>query len=113
QCERDEDVWPSREVYSTSADGATWDPPRELFPQGISTCLRMYFYHAPNGRMLAIAGLRTSTEEVQEETKGSMVVRQIMPDHALGQVYRLQLVGDATSDLPAFDMSPDAAFVEA
>lgn len=113
QCEKDEDIWPSREVYSTSADGATWDPPRELFPQGISTCLRMYFYLAPNGRMLAIAGLRTSREEVQEELKGSLVVRQIMSDHALGPVYRLQLVGQMTSDLPAFDTSPDAAFIEA
>lgn len=113
QCEKDEDIWPSREVYSTSADGATWDPPRELFPQGISTCLRMYFYVAPNGRMLVIAGLRTSTEEVQEETKGSMVVRQIMSDHALGQVYALQLVGNTKTDLPVFDSSPDAAFVEA
>ena len=112
-CEKDEDVWPSRELYSTSADGATWDPPRELFPQGQSICLRMYFYHAPNGQMLAIAGLRTSNAEVDEETKGSLVVRQIMQDHALGQVYLLQRVGNAKSNLPAFDSSPDAAFVEA
>src|SRR6266545_1458442 len=68
-CERDEDVWPSRELFSTSSDGATWTDPRELFPQGLSTPLRMYFYHAPNGRMLAIAGLRVNTADTDEETK--------------------------------------------
>lgn len=113
QCERDEDIWPSREVFSTSADGATWDPPRELFPQGLSTCLRMYFYHAPNGRMLVIAGLRQSTEEVDEETKGSLIVREIQADHALGKVQLLQRVGNIKTDLPSFDTSPDTAFVEA
>ena len=112
-CEKDEDVWPSRELYSTSTDGAAWDSPRELFPQGQSICLRMYFYHAPNGQMLAIAGLRTSLEEVEEETKGSLIVRQIRPDHALGPVYLLQRVGQAKSDLPAFDSAPDLAFIEA
>src|SRR5687767_5773364 len=34
QCQKDEDVWPSREVYSTSGDGEKWDAPKELFPQG-------------------------------------------------------------------------------
>src|SRR3954449_2116495 len=62
-CERDEDVWPSRELFSTSIDGETWTAPAELFPQGVSTPLRMYFYRATNGRMLAIAGLRPDTNE--------------------------------------------------
>src|SRR5439155_14191141 len=26
-CERDEDVWPSRELYSTSTDGRAWSEP--------------------------------------------------------------------------------------
>src|SRR4051812_5709277 len=30
-CEKDEDVWPSREVYSTSSDGYHWSAPVELF----------------------------------------------------------------------------------
>src|SRR3954465_6936018 len=60
-CEKDEDVWPSRELFSTSTDGVDWGQPQELFPQGVSTPLRMYFFHAPNGRMLAIAGLRVDT----------------------------------------------------
>jgi len=39
-CEKDEDIWPSRELLATSVDGATWSQPIELFPQGISTPLR-------------------------------------------------------------------------
>ncbi|MGC4031266.1 MAG: hypothetical protein QM754_05905 [Tepidisphaeraceae bacterium] len=73
----------------------------------------MYFYHAPNGRMLAIAGLRVSHEEVNEETKGKLIVRQIMPDHALGEVFSLQLLGDTKTGLRPFTASPDSAFVEA
>src|SRR5205814_9411689 len=44
QCERDEDVGVSRELYATSADGVNWSSPAELFPQGSSTALRMYFF---------------------------------------------------------------------
>jgi hypothetical protein len=73
----------------------------------------MYFYHAPNGRMLAIAGLRQGTEEVDEELKGSLIVREIQADHALGKVHLLQRIGQAKTDLPMFDTSADAAFVEA
>ena len=60
-CERDEDVWPSRELYSASVDGMSWSDPQEMFPQGVSTPLRMYFFHATNGRMFMIAGLRADT----------------------------------------------------
>ena len=31
--EKDEDVWPWHELYSTSADGEHWSAPGELFPQ--------------------------------------------------------------------------------
>src|SRR5689334_22445660 len=65
-CERDEDIWPSRELFSTSIDGATWSDPQEMFPQGVSTPLRMYFFHAPNGRMLVIAGLRGDIDKTSE-----------------------------------------------
>ena len=51
-CERDEDVWPSRELFSTSIDGSIWTKPAELFPKGMSVCLRIYFYRADNDRML-------------------------------------------------------------
>src|SRR5215218_6936820 len=60
-CEKDEDVWPSRELFAASDDGVRWSKPAELFPQGVSTALRMYFFYSRGtGRMLAIAGMRVS-----------------------------------------------------
>jgi len=112
--QKDEDVWPAHEVYSTSLDGFTWTPPAELFPQGISTSLRMYFFHAPNGRMLAIAGLRTGTEKLVEAQKTGVVVREILADHTLAKVFTL-IPGNRLAMIPQplFDTSPDSGFVEA
>ncbi len=87
-CEIDEDIWPSRELYSTSSDGVKWDEPREMFPQAISTCLRIYFYHAKNGVMLMFGGLRTGPSKTDEANKGAMVVRRINEDHTLGPIFR-------------------------
>ncbi|WP_428937377.1 exo-alpha-sialidase [Fontivita pretiosa] len=114
-CEKDEDIWPSRELFSTSIDGVEWSPPQEMFPQGVSTALRMYFYHAPNGRMLMIAGLRAGTQKVQEDLKGGIVVREIRADHTLGEVFVLQAPAALAADHrpPMFQQSPDAGFVEA
>jgi hypothetical protein len=111
--EVDEDVWPSREVYSTSEDGITWSPPSELFPQGVSTSLRMYFFHAPNGRMLVIAGQRVSEEKLNEQTKRGAVVREIRNDHSLGDVFTLILDPACKNPPSIFDTSADAGFVEA
>jgi hypothetical protein len=112
-CQRDEDVWPARELYSTSTDGVDWSLPRELFPQGTSTALRMYFYHAPNGRMLAIAGLRGGTEKTNEDTKSALVVREICADHTLGEVFTLQRPRGDVKRPPMFDTSRDEQFVKA
>ncbi|MEO6434329.1 MAG: exo-alpha-sialidase, partial [Tepidisphaeraceae bacterium] len=120
-CERDEDVWPSRELYSTSIDGRTWTDPVELFPQGVSTPLRMYYFHAaaPHHRMLAIAGLRIDQADTDEDTKGGLVVREIRTDHTLGDVFTLQppprvAVGPKAHAFPSnFDTSPDTGFVAA
>jgi hypothetical protein len=112
-CEKDEDVWPSRELYSTSADGANWSHPVEMFPQGVSTPLRMYFFHKPNGRMLMIAGLRADTRNTDEDTKGGLVVREIFDDHRVGPIFTLRRVGDVRAPAPMFDLSPDPGFVEA
>jgi hypothetical protein len=108
-CERDEDVWPSRELFSTSTDGRTWTSPREMFPQGISTPLRMYFFRASNDRMLAIAGMRVDTADTSEDRKGPLVVREISADHELGEVFAVQGAGP----MPSFERSPDTAFVAA
>ncbi len=140
--ERDEDTGMSRELYRTSADGEHWSELAELFPPGVSTPLRMYFFHAPNGRMLAIAGLRTDSEKTDERTKGPLVVREIKADHTLGEVFTLRPPAEESTGLevgatvalspqnlqsgtgvqlpsqhegrpPMFDTAKDAGFVEA
>jgi hypothetical protein len=113
-CERNEDVWPSRELLSSSTDGRTWSKPVEMFPQGVSTPLRMYFFHAPNGRMLIIAGLRLNHDKLKEKEKGPLVVREIKGDHTLGEVFTLRTPTDSVPNQPPpFDQSADKTFVEA
>jgi hypothetical protein len=75
----------------------------------------MYFFHAPIGRMLAIAGLRGSTENMNERKKGALVVREILGDHSLGPVYLLRppTEGNANKAPAAFESSSDAGFVQA
>jgi len=113
--EKDEDVGISRELYSTSTDGFQWEPPRELFPMGSSTASRMYFFRAPNGRMLVIAGLRTSAERMTERMKGALVVREILSDHSLGPVHVLIPPADpaGAKPLPRYQDATDKQFIEA
>jgi hypothetical protein len=113
--QRDEDTWPWHELYSTSTDGIAWSAPAELFPQGVSTPLRMYFFCAPNGRMLAIAGLRLGETRLQEKNKHSLVVREILANHALGPVFTMLARGTGGGNsLPAmFTEAADKGFVEA
>ena len=109
-CERDEDVWPSRELFSTSIDGRRWSDPAELFPHGLSTPLRMYFYFAREaGRMLAIAGGRMDTSDTDEDRKGPLVVREIRADHSLSDVCTLQGGGALTH----FEQCGDGGFIAA
>ncbi len=110
---RDEDTWPARELYSSSADGVTWTAPAELFPLGTSNPLRMYFFHAPNGQMLAIAARRVVRGKITDATQGGVVVREILADHALGPVYTLILSGPPAGAPAPFRASPERKFVEA
>ncbi|MDB6028227.1 MAG: hypothetical protein JWM68_4450 [Verrucomicrobiales bacterium] len=115
-CEKDEDVGVSRELYATSKDGLHWSEPKLLFPQGISTAMRMYFFHAPNGHMLAVAGLRTSKDTTSEYKKGSLIVREIHADHSLGDVFLLRPPNEVTNTVtipPLYSSSRDRRFVEA
>src|SRR6185369_6104685 len=93
--------------------GRTWTQPQEMFPQGVSTPLRMYFFHSSNGRMLVIAGLRVDTKDTDEDTKNALVVREIRADHTLGEVFTLQANAGVTKHPPRFDESRDAAFIAA
>jgi hypothetical protein len=115
-CEKDEDTWPSRELYSSSTDGQQWAKPAEMFPQGVSMPQRMYFYLAGNRRMLVTAGLRVTHEKLEERNKGPMVVREIRADHSLGDVYTLRRHESIPPDLkipPFYKDASDAGFVEA
>jgi hypothetical protein len=111
--EKDEDIWPAREVYSTSEDGVNWSRPGELFPMGVSTSLRAYFFRAPDGRMLTFAGLRVSQDKLDEAKKDGAVVREIRADHSLGDVFTLIASPEAKSSPQFYKTSGDPKFVEA
>ena len=110
--EKDEDTWPWREVYSTSTNGFTWSAPAELFPQGVSNPLRMHFFHASNGRMLAIAGLRRGEVKLTDKNRDTLVVREILADHTLGPCFTL-LTPTPAVGTEFFTNSADKGFVEA
>jgi hypothetical protein len=113
-CEKDEDVGVSRELYSTSKDGEKWSAPELLFPEGLSTAMRMYFFHAPNGRMLAVAGYRTSKDTTAEYKKGSLIVREIRGDHSLGDVFMLRPPSEVTNTtVQSYSTAKNRGFVEA
>jgi hypothetical protein len=113
-CKVDEDTWPSRELISSSVDGKVWTKPAEMFPQGVSTSLRMFFYLAPNGRMLLIAGLRKNHEKTKELTKEGLVVRELLADHSLGNVFTLKSPAISSTDYPSvFETSTDKDFIKA
>lgn len=121
--EKDEDTWPARQLFSTSNNGSDWSKPRELFPQGTSTPLRMWFYRASNDVMLAIAGLRTSNGKTIEKNKSGLVARRINTDHSLGEVHVLRQPAswregsakpkEIFKSMPSYDKCADAGFVRA
>ncbi len=110
--EKDEDIWPWREVYSTSTNGSTWSSPAELFPQGVSNPLRMHFFLAPNGRMLAIAGLRRDETKLTDKDRDTLVVREILADHNLSPYYML-LAPTPVASPEFYTNSTDRGFVDA
>jgi len=113
-CEKDEDTWPSRELLSWSVNGKEWSNPVEMFPMGVSTPLRMYFFLAPNGRMLIIAGMRVSREKLSERKKNALVVRELHAGHSLGKVFSLRVPPEPFSSMPSlFETCNDKGFVEA
>ena len=113
-CERDEDTLPSHELISWSTDGKGWSKPVEMFPQGVSTPLRMYFFLAPNGQMLVIAGMRVDENNFVERRKGPLVVRELRADHTFGDVFTLRAPAQAiVHQPPLFETSAEKGFVEA
>jgi hypothetical protein len=111
--QKDEDTFPAREVLASSADGISWSKPTELFPIGLTNTLRMDFYHAKNGKMLAIAARRVVFGKMTNATQGGVVVRELRDDGSLGPVFTLIASPATPPGVDSFQKSGDSAFVEA
>jgi hypothetical protein len=109
---KDEDRPPSKVVFSTSADGLTWTRPADLFPREWAWACRFYFSLSGNNRMLAFCVAKSNNDgKISEDKKSILLVREIMPDHRLGDVFTLI---NPQPGLPAsFENSADKDFVAA
>jgi len=84
-----EDNPPVRLVYATSDDGFNWTEPKDLYPFNRAYNSRFYFYHSSNDRMLVFASGWYPTDNVAEDRKDRLYVREITADHQLGKIYTL------------------------
>jgi hypothetical protein len=74
----------------------------------------MFFFLAPNGRMLVIAGLRMNHDKLLEKNKGPLIVRELRADHSLGEIFTLRPPAIAvTNQPPSFETAADTKFAEA
>jgi hypothetical protein len=109
---KDEDIPPSQVMYATSSDGFNWSAPRNLFPPEMGWSLRFYFYLASNGRMLVFAsGPYHVDTRVSEKDKSTLLVRELISEDRLGDVYTL--VNPGPGYPPAYTQSSDVQFLAA
>jgi len=106
-----EDNPPVRLVYATSDDGFNWTEPKDLYPFNKAYNSRFYFYHSSNDRMLVFASGWYETDNVAEDRKIRLYVREITADHKLGKIYTL--IKPAQGHPPAYTESRDAGFLQA
>jgi len=106
-----EDNPPVRVVYATSDDGFNWTPPKDLYPFNKAYNSRFYFFHSSNDRMLVFASGWYETDNVAEDRKVRLYVREITADHKLGTIYTL--IKPAAGHPPAYTESKDAGFLQA
>ena len=106
-----EDNPPVRVVYATSDDGFNWTPPKDLYPFNKAYNSRFYFFHSSNDRMLVFASGWYPTNNVAEDRKVRLYVREITADHKLGEIYTL--IKPAAGHPPAYTESKDAGFLQA
>ena len=106
-----EDNPPVRLVYATSDDGFNWTPPKDLYPFNKAYNSRFYFYHSSNDRMLVFASGWYPTDNVAEDKKDRLYVREITSDHKLGKIYTL--IKPAPDHPPAYTECKDAGFLQA
>jgi len=106
-----EDNPPVRVVYATSDDGFNWTQPKDLYPFNKAYNSRFYFYHSTNDRMLVFASGWYPTDNVAEDRKIRLYVREITADHRLGNIYTL--IKPAPGHPPVYTESKDAGFLQA
>ncbi|HUT29754.1 MAG TPA: sialidase family protein [Sedimentisphaerales bacterium] len=106
-----EDNPPVRVVYATSDDGFHWTGPKDLYPFNKAYNSRFYFFHSSNDRMLVFASGWYPTDNVAEDRKDRLYVREITADHKLGEIYTL--IKPAAGHPPAYTESKDAGFLQA
>jgi hypothetical protein len=106
-----EDNPPVRLVYATSSDGFNWTQPKDLYPFNKAYNSRFYFYKSSNDRMLLFASGWYETDNVAEDRKIRLYVREITADHKLGKIYTL--IKPAPGHPPAYTESKDAGFLQA
>ncbi|MHC4864488.1 MAG: PA14 domain-containing protein [Planctomycetota bacterium] len=106
-----EDNPPVRVVYATSDDGFNWTQPKDLYPFNKAYNSRFYFYHSSNDRMLVFASGWYKTDNVAEDRKIRLYVREITSDHKLGKIYTL--IKPSPDHPPAYTESKDAGFLQA
>jgi hypothetical protein len=106
-----EDNPPVRLVYATSEDGFNWTPPKDLYPFNKAYNSRFYFYHSSNDRMSVFASGWYPTDNVAEDRKTRLYVREITTDHKLGKIYTL--IKPAADHPPAYIENKDAGFLQA
>jgi hypothetical protein len=106
-----EDNPPVRVVYATSDDGFNWTQPKDLYPFNKAYNSRFYFFHSSNDRMLVFASGWYPTDNVAEDRKDRLYVREITANHKLGKIYTL--IKPAADHPPAYTESKDAGFLQA
>jgi len=106
-----EDNPPVRVVYATSDDGFNWTEPKDLYPFNKAYNSRFYFFHSSNDRMLVFASGWYPTDNVAEDRKDRLYVREITADHKLGEIYTL--IKPAPGHPPAYTQSKDPGFLQA
>jgi sialidase-like protein/BNR repeat protein len=119
-----EHVAPGQTLVVTSADGRTWDMPKQVFPiyplkeAGMAMMhQRMGFYVAPNGRLLVLAFYGQAPNPFGEGGIGR-VVREAYRDGSYGPIYFIRYNthagwNEGNTSLPFYTKSTDQGFVEA
>jgi hypothetical protein len=119
-----EHVAPGQTLVTTSADGRSWEMPKQVFPiyllkeAGMAMMhQRMGFYVAPNGRLLVLAFYGQAPNPFGAGGIGR-VVREAYKDGSFGPIYFLRYNthagwNETNTTLPFYTKSGDRGFLDA